>query len=184
LTLQDLGNIGEFTAAIVTLATLIYLAVQLRNSNSIASWEAHRSSVSAFNTAVQEIVGTDGTARIFRMGLIDLEQLNEVERIRLHFLLIQMLLNFKDVLEARDKGIYDEQTYEAWEGFICSIFNMPGGEIWWKENKMSFIERVRQAIDAARPEVPRNDEMSPTFWMTDTAGSEIRPSKRDAWGKK
>ena len=36
MTLQDLGSVGEFVAAIATLATLIYLATQIRqNSESV-----------------------------------------------------------------------------------------------------------------------------------------------------
>jgi hypothetical protein len=32
VTIQDLGSIGEFVAAIATLATLVYLAVQIRQN--------------------------------------------------------------------------------------------------------------------------------------------------------
>ena len=45
MTLQDLGSIGEFVAAIATLATLVYLALQIRQ-NTREAQAASRNSVS------------------------------------------------------------------------------------------------------------------------------------------
>ena len=45
VTLQDLGSLGEFIAAIATLATLIYLALQIRQ-NTLESQAASRNLVS------------------------------------------------------------------------------------------------------------------------------------------
>jgi len=50
VTLQDLGNLGEFVAAIATLVTLVYLAQQIRASNRLARAEASRAPNSDLNT--------------------------------------------------------------------------------------------------------------------------------------
>jgi hypothetical protein len=44
VTIQDLGSLGEFVAAIATVATLLYLAIQIRQSNALllSSTEAWR----------------------------------------------------------------------------------------------------------------------------------------------
>ena len=165
MALEDLGNLGEFVAAIATLVTLAYLALQIRQSNRIATWEAHRSSIVAFNHASGLFVGDGEMARIFRVGLFDVEQLDADERIRLFHALAQLILNFKDVLEARDAGLYDDETYEAWEGYLCAILNMPGGSVWWEENAQNYVARVRDAIDAGRPKQPRYADPTPTFWI-------------------
>ncbi len=52
MTLQDLGNIGEFVAAIATLITLIYLAAQIRQ-NTRAVRSASLDSVATSNKALQ-----------------------------------------------------------------------------------------------------------------------------------
>ena len=41
MNIQDLGSLGEFIAAIATLGTLIYLAIQIRQNNLIAKEQAH-----------------------------------------------------------------------------------------------------------------------------------------------
>ena len=58
MTLQDLGNIGELIAAVATVATLIYLAIQIRASNRLARAEASRSPNSDLNS-LNAAFGTD-----------------------------------------------------------------------------------------------------------------------------
>jgi hypothetical protein len=40
VTIQDLGSIGELVAAVATVATLFYLALQIRGSTRVARSEA------------------------------------------------------------------------------------------------------------------------------------------------
>lgn len=62
MTIQDLGSIGEFVAAIATVATLIYLSVQIRSSNRLARAEASRAPNSDLN-AINAAFGTDPAFR-------------------------------------------------------------------------------------------------------------------------
>ena len=62
VTFEDLGNLGEVVAAIATVATLIYLAVQIRASNRLARAEASRSPNSDLN-ALNAAFGTDPVFR-------------------------------------------------------------------------------------------------------------------------
>ncbi len=185
-TIELLGNIGEFVAAVATLATLVYLARQIHQSNQIARWEAHRSSVATFNETAGRIFQDADTARIWRQGLLDPDSLDEVDRVRLHQGLSQTVLNFKDVLEAHDLGFYDEATYVAWEGYTCSLLNTPGGEQWWAETRGSFIDRVREALDAARTEVLPISDLSPWWWSAERSNRSVEPSTRQShvstWG--
>lgn len=58
MTLEDLGNVGELIAAIATVLTLIYLAVQIRTSNRLARAEASRLPNSDLN-ALNATFGTN-----------------------------------------------------------------------------------------------------------------------------
>jgi len=178
--IEQLGNVGELVAAVATLATLVYLARQIRQSNQIARWEAHRSSVVAYGDVTGRIFSDADTARVFRDGLLDPDALDEVDRIRLHHVLSQTVLNFKDVLEAHDLGFYDDATYTAWEGYTCSVLNMPGGARWWQDSRGSFIGRVRDAIEAGRAEVPTTSDLAPWWWSSEPSGGEVRVSKRES----
>ena len=178
--IEQLGNLGELIAAIATLATLAYLARQIRQSNEIARWEAHRSSVIAYGEVTGRIFGDADTARVFREGLLDPDSLTETDRVRLHHVLSQTVLNFKDVLEAHQLGFYDEATYVAWEGYTCSVLNTPGGARWWNDSQGSFIGRVRDAIEKGRAEVPTTSDLAPWWWGAEPSGAAVRPSDRES----
>ena len=46
------------------------------------------------------------------------------------FIISDLVLNFKDTLAAYDAKLFDKPTYEAWQAYMCSMLNTPGGEIW------------------------------------------------------
>lgn len=62
MTIQDLGSAGEFVAAVATVATLVYLAIQLRSSNRLARASASRAPNSDLN-AINAAFGTDPAFR-------------------------------------------------------------------------------------------------------------------------
>ena len=182
---EAIAAIGQILSAAGVVFTLGYLGVQIRQSNSIARWETHRSAVMGFSDAMRSVISDAETAQIFRSGLLGLENLNAIDRLRFSFIISDLVLNFKDTLAAYDAKMFDKPTYEAWQAYMCSMLNMPGGEIWWKENQAAYIARVREVIDQGKLEVPALDATAPSFWMT---GSTIEIKSlnpdRSTWSNK
>jgi len=164
---EAIGSVGEILSAGGVIFTLAYLAIQIRHSNKLATWETHRSSVESNSATFSAIVGDPDVARIYRTGFLNLDDLDALEKIRFHQLVLQMMLNFKDILDAYDKNLFDQPTYEAWQGYICAHLNMPGGRLWWEESKPTWIQRVRDEIERGMAEVPRADAIAPTLWTSD-----------------
>jgi len=179
---EAIGAIGEILSAVGVIVTLGYLAVQIRHSNKLATWETHQSSVTANANTLNAIMIDPGVAKIYRTGFMDPDQLDEVEKIRFNQLVTQMVLNFKDILDAYDKGMFDFPTYQAWQGYLCSHLNMPGGKRWWNDYHSGFIQRVRDEVNQGMLEVPRADAQSPTFWSSDAEFNvEVLNPRRSTW---
>ncbi len=79
---EAIGAVGEILSAMGVVVTLGYLAVQIRQSNAIASWETHRSAVAGFSDAFQNIANDADNARVYRCGLFDLQSLAPDDRLR------------------------------------------------------------------------------------------------------
>jgi hypothetical protein len=62
MTIQELGNIGEFLAAIATVATLVYLAAQIRQTNLISKSDSAKDLLQRFDDLNQLLV-TDASLR-------------------------------------------------------------------------------------------------------------------------
>ena len=117
MTLEDLGNIGEFVGAIGVVVSLLYLAIQIRRSNLLATAESNRFGQHAPIEPIMAIVQDPEVARIFREGLGDRDALSSDEKVRFDMLLgsliggittgmmDQKLLGHRGALTASDQTV-------------------------------------------------------------------------------
>ena len=87
MTLQDLGSPGELIAAIATVATLVYLALQIRANTGALKVESRRSEMQGANTFLGSVVESPDVARIFREGLAEPQALSPDDSVRVSCLL-------------------------------------------------------------------------------------------------
>ena len=91
MTIQDLGSLGELIAAVATVSTLVYLAIQLKqNTRALRSQTFQQSSMDMSLTA--NAISSDGElARIVVKASDSLDYLSPEERIRFHFWMVVAL---------------------------------------------------------------------------------------------
>jgi hypothetical protein len=114
VTIQDLGSLGELVAAIATVATLIYLASQIRASNRLARAEASRTPNSDLNS-LNAAFGTQPTFRAAMRRVLTGARRTELDaddRLVLDFYLIS-ITNLQEQL-AREirEGILDPDAVD------------------------------------------------------------------------
>jgi len=141
VTLQDLGSAGEFVAAIATVATLIYLAIQIRTSNRLARAEASRVPNSDLNS-LNSSFGTDPRFRTAMREVLNGASRTDLEpdqRILMDFYLISItniqeqlfreisagILN-PDALDFGGAGLfllpYYHISWPLYRGYLTSVF--------------------------------------------------------------
>ena len=130
MTLQDLGSIGEFVAAVATVATLIYLAIQIRTSNRLSRAEASR----APNSDLNSLNAAFGTDPVFRAGMRQVlngakrGELDPDQRIVVDFHMISVT-NTQDQLWREIKaGILDPRALDFGG---AGIFSLPYYQTSW-----------------------------------------------------
>lgn len=114
LTIQDLGSFGEVVAAIATIGTLFYLAIQIHSSNRLARAEVSR----APNSDLNSINAAFGTDPLFRAAIrlvmtgASRQDLGESERLLVDYYLIS-ITNLQEQLarESRD-GILEKDALD------------------------------------------------------------------------
>ena len=78
MSIQELGSLGEFLAAIATLATLIYLALQIRNNTSVARAEAVREFTTSWNDLLSSMFDDKESSIVMRKGFMgDTESMDD-----------------------------------------------------------------------------------------------------------
>ena len=89
---QLLGNYGEFVGAIAVVATLAYLAIQVRQSNKIETAESIRSTTNAYVSTILQV-----NSPLFRRAMIDFEGLSGDDQMTIHNYLIAMFFVIFDL---------------------------------------------------------------------------------------
>ena len=138
MTLQDLGNIGEFTAAISTLVTLIYLALQIRH-NTHESQAASRNSVShAFADLLVSVSRDSETSRLVRRGMFEPEALDADDTFRFDLVIAALFHNFETAYAQRRRSALAEEDWAKWAVLIKQYMAQPGVQAYWSRSAEGF----------------------------------------------
>jgi hypothetical protein len=151
MSLEDLGNIGEFVAAIAVVLSLIYLAVQIRQNTSSVRTSTFHECASRAADLTRGIAEQKELARIFRTGLGGLEQLeDDDDRFRFVLLLQNMFRQYEDLLFQYRAGTLSSESWDAWRYSFRGYLSNPGFSPFWDLRRLSFTESFRQFVETER----------------------------------
>ena len=156
MTLEDLGNIGDFLGGIGVVVTLLYLALQIRqNTKQLKADTLAAQTIAIEGTAsdiakwIGEIVENRDLAELWSRGLIDIDQLDETDRLRFDYLGVQLLQAWQTVFR-RCKQVDDPELWVMTLRYLKMYFRNPGFQALWAGSKMllvpDFVEAVEEAV--------------------------------------
>ena len=162
MTLQDLGNIGEFLAAVGVIISLVYLATQIRQNTRAARASTNRA-ISEQRNEINLRFGLDPAAMdLLLRGALHHSDLEPNERLR-HTLLMRAIIGFyEDTYVQFSEGMCDRETWELAKSALRPILAAPGVAAWWEENRELVRSGFRSEIDELVRGSPPNKELQPT----------------------
>ncbi len=155
LTIQDLGNIGEFVAAIAVLVSLLYLAIQIRQNTKSVRTSTYQA-VLASSHRLNEYFADPRMERIYRVGRKDASQLKEDELAQFKALVGNIVGFYEGLFLQRQQGAIDDDFFVNRFSSFHYIVSQPGVRAVWEERgrnyfARSFVKRVDELL-AAPPE--------------------------------
>jgi len=147
MSLQDLGALGEFIAAIATLVTLAYLAVQIRqNTKSIRASTFH-DAVSDFAHGIEELNQDQELTRIFYAGLRDFEGLSQLERQRFATYFTAVLRRYESILYQTRHGTLEPEALSGMRAHLGFALSQPGCREWWNRARHLFNDELQEHVE-------------------------------------
>ena len=147
MTLQDLGNVGEFIAAVATVATLVYLAIQIRQNTTVVRTSNYSALTSETREFSRQIAGDPELTDIWQRGLQDYRGLADLERVRFHMVISQLFVTFQLQMQLHSRGVIDNEFYEQQLGGFAELFTAPGVHDWWATERRWYSPGFREFID-------------------------------------
>ncbi len=157
-----IGAISETVGAFAVVITLIYLAVQIRQSNSQQKRE-EIVSVQTGQNKLAEQLRDPALVRAYALFADGDTPTNVIERANAIFWVIQYLNHFEIVLDLYQNGSLDTERYQHWETIALGLVAGKGGRAWWEESgRGAFPPKLSDVIDERlsdtdNPPVPINE---------------------------
>ena len=144
--IQDLGSVADLIAAVVTIITLIYLAIQIRENTKAVRSEASRSIRSDGAETFRLIAADPDVASIFIRGLSDPESLDPVENVRFTFLISEFYSLIESAYREWKLGVGQETDVQKLVMQCHKILNTPGGVYWWERQSAIIPQDIRDYL--------------------------------------
>ncbi len=145
---------GEWAGAIAVVATLFYLARQVRQQNRIARTQVWVSVQSDFNQFNQNFVDNPDKSRIYQTGLADPDGLSDADAVVFTQLMRVQFNTALATFKAYQEGLVSEQDWLVWaRWFAHEWYGTPGGSRWREINANVFpaFWEALSRIDASEP---------------------------------
>ncbi len=159
--IMELGAIGELAGGVAVIATLIYLAAQVRHSIRTTRVASFRSAKEGFTHQNNLLATVPGLAALFIKGSQNFGALEPEEEIRFGAYVSGYFNIFETLYEGSRDGFVTDQWVTEVERSIHAMLGPPGVPDWWRQNPFSFSDSFRSYIDDLLEVVPVQTSPSP-----------------------
>ena len=150
MSLEDLGNIGEFVAAVGVVISLIYLAVQIGQNTrwlraSLA--DVHFRGVADW---LSNVASNPELGRTFFLGLQHFGELSDEEQRQFLFMILSQFKTYERLHYQFCQGNVEEELWSRETAPLRLFIRSSVFETWWKARRDWFQEDFQREVERLR----------------------------------
>ena len=156
MSIEFLGNLGDFIGGIGVIVTLIYLALQIRQNTVATKADSYQAVVASASDWSRELSLNTEICEILHRGSEDYDALEVVERLRFNLAMSSYFRNMENLHLKFRTGAVDASVWSGWANRTRAFVLSPGTQAWWALNASAYSSEFRAFIAAPgeNPEVP------------------------------
>ena len=170
MSLEQFALAAEIIGAIAIIVTLIYLAIQVKDSARASRSAAVTDATTAMQAVYQELGGNPQAARVFLEGLTKPDTLSEQDQFQYLMMMHSFFLGFQRSFFLAQQGTLDIDLRDSIGTALVAVNQLPGIHLYWRQRKAFFqpefiawVERLlaedsRTDMDAYRERLMRAGE--------------------------
>jgi hypothetical protein len=147
---EAVGAAGEVVGAIAVIATLFYLANQIKQSNKLARQSELNASMEQFSVLRIKVAGDEKMADLWIKGLADYRSLTDSERLRFDSIAAQQYWNFYHIWDRTRSGILENDIWEQTTKGAAANSLQAGLLVWWHQNNAQFPNEFVHELERLR----------------------------------
>ena len=145
MAIQDLGAIGEILGAIAVVASLLYLAAQIRQSSKIAKASTTQA---LLGNSVQMNTAAAGDVAPVMVKVLSGKELTPEEEYRYFSALLAAFAQSWQAHHQHMNQMLEPEVFEAYERRTLSYLANPKARQFWRSNRFRFSETFCDYVDA------------------------------------
>ncbi len=149
--LETINAIAQLVAAIGVIASLFYLAAQIRQNT-----RSQRSVVvDSLTGSLIALLGPQATdpalTRAFAAAVEDWRGATEEDRLRAVAVLFTVFKLFENAWFQQRQGTLEPEQWQGWDLYIRAYYHRPGVKTWWSLRRGMFAAGFRDYLEATEP---------------------------------
>jgi hypothetical protein len=159
VTLDQLGNLGEFISGLAVVVTLVYLAIQIRHNTRAVRSSMHHAMIDSTLRIAESLSDNADVARIVLRADEDYDNLTQEELIRFEAYGERVFSNFESVFYSYRNSMIEEDLWESWESSYLADIKRKSMRRYWQDERPQHLYDFTQFIDQFyRAQASRNAE--------------------------
>jgi hypothetical protein len=142
------AGVAELLGAIGVIASVLYLAVQVRSSIVATKAAAGDAAIRAFREVLRPIVSDQGMTKLFEDIFADFEALEGIRRQQAFHLMFQVVKALESIHYHYYRGLLDSGAWAGWESVMLDYFNTPGFHTYWSIRKGIYSEEFQAWVSS------------------------------------
>ncbi len=160
--IMELGAIGELVGGVAVVASLLFVGLQVRHSNKLASAETVRSFLHEYNAVMRE-GARPGISKIIRRAMVDFEALNNDDKTAASHQFITHMMLAQTAFMLKQRGLSDPDILNVAIGFNAIVINVEGVHPWWDSIKVGLDPAFVSFIESEKSKYPKVTDLLPYY---------------------
>ena len=152
-----ISAISEIIGAIAVVVTLIYLAVQVRQSTKSIQSSTLQANTGVWTSLFSSLADKD-VAAAYAVGMSGAPDIKPIQYTQFFLMCRAMFVAFENQFYQYRQGTLDEETYLGYARAISTqLMSMPGFRVWWAQSRDVFSPSFVEHIDVMIANTPEAD---------------------------
>jgi len=143
-----MAAIAELVGALGVIASLVYLATQVRSSTSQSRQAAAQSVQLKVNSLLETLAANPSLADAYVRGSKGLGALTESEAMQVSAMYLALIRAYEELLHYHQSGAVDEWAWTSIRSTVQSVASAPGFSDWWAARGSWFSDGFQRHVAA------------------------------------
>ena len=146
MTLESLGSIGELIGGLAVAVSLVYLAIQVRQSARTTRAEMLQHYSLALESELMALGRDPQASHVWNAGLRNWDDLSEAEQGQFGGMIAGLFTGFESTYNQYRSGLLEEDSWESYQKRLRWYMARRGVRAWWKLGGHTWVGEAYGAV--------------------------------------